>query len=117
MHRTRSRRATAPVRARARYASRVDRLTRRQELVAILEQRELSFEELRRETQARVRDLDDDLAHLEKSLRRGPRRLLVTPARCIACGFSFRKRDRFSTPGRCPVCREERIAPASLRIG
>jgi predicted Zn-ribbon and HTH transcriptional regulator len=94
----------------------VDRLTRRQELAALLARVELSFEELRRETQARVRDLDDDLAHLERSLRRGPRRLVVTPARCIACGFSFRKRERFSTPGRCPLCREERIAPVSLRI-
>jgi len=91
-------------------------LTRRQELVAILERGEHSFEELRRETQARVRDLDDDLAHLERSLRHGPRRLVVVPAHCIACGFSFRKRARFSTPGRCPVCREERIAPATLRI-
>lgn len=84
--------------------------------MAILERTELSFEDLRRETQARVADLDDDLAHLEKSLRRGPRHLVVTPARCIACGFAFRKRERFSTPGRCPVCREERIAPARLRI-
>jgi hypothetical protein len=94
----------------------VDRLTRRQELVAILARCELSFEELRRETQARVRDLDDDLAHLERSLRRGEQRLVVTPARCIACGFAFRKRARYSTPSRCPVCREERIAPARLRI-
>jgi predicted Zn-ribbon and HTH transcriptional regulator len=94
----------------------VDGLTRRQELVKILERREYSFEELRRETQARVRDLDEDLAHLERSLRRGPRRLLVEAAHCIACGFAFRKRERFSTPGRCPVCREERIAPARLRI-
>ena len=94
----------------------MDLLTRRQELVAILERGEYSFEELRRETQARVRDLDDDLAHLEKSLRRGPKRLVVTPAHCIACGFSFRKRRRFSTPGRCPLCHEERIAPATLWI-
>ena len=94
----------------------MDRLTRRQELAAILARAELSFEELRRETQARVRDLDDDLAHLARSLRRGEQRLVVTPAQCIACGFAFRKRDRFSTPGRCPVCREERIAPARLRI-
>jgi predicted Zn-ribbon and HTH transcriptional regulator len=108
--------AARPVRTRARYTSRVDRLTRRQELVVILERGERSFEELRRETQARVRDLDDDLAHLERSLRHGPRRLVVTPAHCIACGFCFRRRERFSTPGRCPVCREGRIAPVNLRV-
>ena len=94
----------------------MDPLTRRQELAAILARGERSFEELRRETQARVRDLDDDLDHLERSLRHGPKRLVVTPAHCIACGFAFRKRERFSTPGRCPRCREERIAPVSLRI-
>ncbi len=49
----------------------MDGLTRRQELLAILARAEFSFEELRRETQARVRDLEDDLAHLERSLRRG----------------------------------------------
>ena len=51
-----------------------------------------------------------------RSLRRGPVRLVTTPPECLACGFSFRKRrrERFSTPGRCPVCRSERIAPARL---
>jgi predicted Zn-ribbon and HTH transcriptional regulator len=94
----------------------VEERTRRQELVAVLARGELSFEELRRELQMRVRELDDDLAHLERSLRRGPRRLRVKPAECIACGFAFRKRERFSTPSRCPVCRAERIAPARLRL-
>lgn len=82
----------------------------------MLERGEVSFEELRRELGLRVRELDEDLAHLERSLRRGPRRLRVTPAACIACGFAFRKRERFSTPSRCPVCRAERIAPARLSL-
>jgi predicted Zn-ribbon and HTH transcriptional regulator len=92
--------------------------TRRQELIDLLAQRELSFEELRREFQAPVRELEDDLRHVERSLRRGPERLRTTPPRCLACGFAFRGRDpkRFHTPGRCPRCRSERILPARLRI-
>jgi predicted Zn-ribbon and HTH transcriptional regulator len=65
-----------------------------------------------------VRQLEDDLRHLERSLRRGPRRLAVAPPRCSACGFAFKGREpsRFHTPGRCPRCRSERIEAVRLRV-
>ncbi|WP_425514114.1 hypothetical protein [Geobacter grbiciae] len=31
------------------------------------------------------------------------------PLQCRACGFVFAKRDRFTPPGRCPVCCNEGI--------
>jgi predicted Zn-ribbon and HTH transcriptional regulator len=92
--------------------------TRRQEVLALLEQRAWSFEELRHELGLSVKALEDDLRHLSRSLRRGSQHLGVEPAHCIACGFAFRHREpaRFHTPGRCPRCRSERIAPAQLRV-
>lgn len=45
------------------------------------------------------------LTHLQKSLKTQNRRLVVTPATCLDCQFVFRKRERFSRPGKCPVCR------------
>ena len=92
--------------------------TRRQELIALLERCEWSFEDLRRELQAPVREFEDDLRHVERSLRRGERRLVTTPPRCSACGFAFRGRapGRFATPGHCPRCKSRRIQAARLRV-
>ena len=92
--------------------------TRRQELADLLALREYGFDELRRELGVSVRLLEDDLRHLERSLRRGPRRLVVVPPRCNACGFVFGKRQpkRFHTPSRCPQCRAERVEAARLRV-
>jgi len=45
--------------------------------------------------------------HLE-SLRRQVR-LVITPARCGHCGFTFRDRRRTRKPGKCPRCRSTYI--------
>lgn len=91
--------------------------TRRQDLVATLEGGEVSFEDLRRLLELPVSVLEEDLRHLERSLRGAGRRLLVTPARCPACGFTLRVRaGRFATPSRCPRCRNERLEPPRLAI-
>lgn len=76
------------------------------------------FEELRRQLGWPVRLLEDDLRHLERSLRAGGRRLAVEPARCLGCGFVFRGREakRFHAPSRCPRCRGERIEEARLTV-
>ena len=92
--------------------------TRRQELAEFLAGREWSFEELRSELAMSVRLLEDDLHHLDRSLRRGDRRLAVTPSRCGDCDYEFRGRapKRFHSPGRCPRCRSEHIFDARLEI-
>jgi predicted Zn-ribbon and HTH transcriptional regulator len=92
--------------------------TRRQELADALSGREWTFDGLRHAFQCGVRELEDDLRHVERSARRGPRRLRVTPARCEACGFVFRNREprHFHPPSRCPECKAERVLPARLRI-
>lgn len=93
--------------------------TRRQRIVQLLEGSELSFEELRRELAIPARALEDDLHHVEKSLRKGHARLRVEPARCLACGFVFEDRAprHFHAPGRCPKCRSERITQPRFGIG
>lgn len=93
--------------------------TRRQEIVELLGQGEWTFDALRHELRTSVRQLEDDLRHVERSLHRGGQSLAVTPARCEACGFEFRHREprHFHRPSRCPRCRSERIEDARLRIG
>lgn len=63
------------------------------------------------------RQIEEHLAHVVRSLARDPaRRFLLEPARCHGCGFVFRERTRLTTPGRCPTCRSEAIAPPRFGI-
>jgi len=58
----------------------------------------------------------DHLAHVARSLRRTAERLRMEPARCLGCGFVFRKRDRLDRPSACPVCRGQRIRPPYFAV-
>jgi len=63
------------------------------------------------------KDVPGHLEHLDKSLRALGGRLEVLPAECIACGYVFRDRKRFSRPGSCPNYRSTRIDPPAFRLG
>ena len=69
-----------------------------------------TLRDLARESGLREREAADHLAHALRSLGPGER-LREEPATCLACGFSFRKRERLTTPGRCPLCSSERVEP------
>ena len=73
-----------------------------------------------RELSARVgvseKEIAGHLEHLVRSLRRSGERLRVEPASCLACGFRFRKRDRFGKPSGCPVCRGRHLDPPRFLI-
>jgi predicted Zn-ribbon and HTH transcriptional regulator len=92
--------------------------TSRQRIMEILRREEMSFEELRREMELPARRLEEDLRHVERSLRRGSERLRIDPAVCRACGFVFRERvsKHLHAPSRCPQCRSERISEPRFRI-
>jgi predicted Zn-ribbon and HTH transcriptional regulator len=58
----------------------------------------------------------DHLAHVARSLRRTAEQLRVEPARCLGCGFVFRKRARLDRPSTCPVCRNQHLAPPRFAV-
>jgi predicted Zn-ribbon and HTH transcriptional regulator len=60
----------------------------------------------------READAAEHLEHAARSLRSQDRRLKITPAHCRQCGYVFRKRTRFTRPGRCPLCKSNRIQGA-----
>ena len=91
-------------------------VTRRQEIVRHLSAEEREFDELRRELGLTVGVLEEDLRHIERSVRRNGDRLEVRPARCDTCDFGFRS-TALHPPGRCPQCRQRRISGPWLRIG
>ncbi|MGO9614729.1 MAG: transcriptional regulator [Dissulfurispiraceae bacterium] len=83
--------------------------TIRQQLIAILENHTVSIKELSAEVGVSTKDLYGHLEHIQKTFSQGEDRLVTTPAECRKCGFIFRKRDRLTKPGKCPVCRAESI--------
>jgi predicted Zn-ribbon and HTH transcriptional regulator len=92
------------------------RLTVRGAIEQALREEELTAAELSRRVGVRERDVADHLAHLGRSLEARGAELHVVPAGCIACGFSFARRERLSRPGACPRCRSTRIDPPRFRV-
>lgn len=76
----------------------------------------LTARDISARTGVREKDVAAHLEHLERSVKQKGERLVVKPAECLACGFVFRERQRFTAPGSCPSCRSERIAPPAFRI-
>ncbi|MEZ5330806.1 MAG: transcriptional regulator [Thermoanaerobaculia bacterium] len=94
------------------------RPTRRQEVTDLLRQGEWSVDALRRELEVPVHVLEEDLAHIAKSVRAEGRRLRIDPARCPQCGFTLRppRPGSIHPPSRCPRCRNERLEGPWLRV-
>ena len=76
----------------------------RKELLSILTVQPRSVSSLARELGLKRGDVEDDLAHVIRSARAAGHRVVVQPARCRACGFTFGE-DKLSKPGKCPACR------------
>lgn len=76
----------------------------RKDLIDILKERPISLHELALLLDSRPRDLENDLEHLFRSLRKGPLRPVITPARCRKCGFLF-KNHKCHKPSKCPRCK------------
>lgn len=90
--------------------------TARRRIRGLLEERPYTAKELSFAARLPEKDVEGHLERLRKSLHAEGRRLAQIPAECRGCGFVFRKRDRFKSPGRCPICKGESIADPSFRI-
>lgn len=90
--------------------------TVRHALRAALSSELVSAYDLSARVGASEKDVVYHLEHLARTLARENARLVVDPARCESCAFVFKKRDRLSTPSRCPVCRSERISPPRFAL-
>jgi hypothetical protein len=92
-------------------------LTIRQQLMHALAGARRSSRELAAMIGAPERQIEEHLAHVVRSLAKDrTRQFLLEPSRCHDCGFVFRDRTRLTTPGRCPACRSEAIAPPRFGI-
>ena len=87
--------------------------TLRHEIMDLLSQESLAAREISEQVGIQEKDVLGHLEHIKIARHGG---LVMEPALCMACGFSFRKRERLKGPGRCPVCRSEHIAEPRFSI-
>ena len=86
----------------------------RKQLIDVLAQPR-SVSSLARELGLKRGDVEDDLRHAIRSARAAGHDVIVEPARCKACGFTFSE-DKLSKPGKCPQCRGTRLYEAQVSI-
>jgi len=88
--------------------------TRRQALEDLLRSGEHTLRDLAVALGRPLREVEADLTHVARS--QGRRRLRIVPAVCLACGFVFQKRERVTSPSRCPRCRSEHVDPPRVSL-
>jgi len=82
-----------------------DRLqSSRERLLQVLSTEPQSARVLSRAAGLSEGDVCIHLTHLQKSLKAQRRHLVITPASCLDCHFTFHKRERLTRPGKCPIC-------------
>ena len=69
----------------------------------------MSARDLSQEVGIREREVYPHLTHIARSVKQSGRQLRILPFACLACGYQFAKRKRFTRPGRCPRCKKSRI--------
>jgi len=90
-------------------------VTFRKSLIDALSLQPRSVSSIARELGLKRGDVDDDLRHAIRSARAAGRRVVIEPARCRTCGFTFSE-DKLMKPGKCPSCRGTRLYEAQVRI-
>ena len=90
--------------------------TTRHSVIDLLGEQPLSAKEISGLVHITEKEVYSHLEHIRRSLHAGGGVLEVTPPACRGCGFVFAKRDRLTSPGKCPVCRHEAISEPRFAI-
>ena len=90
--------------------------TIRQKIISLLYEEEMSAREISREVGITEKEVVEHLAHIARTVASQNKRLEITPAGCLGCGYEFKERRRFSRPGRCPQCKKSHIQSPQFRI-
>jgi predicted Zn-ribbon and HTH transcriptional regulator len=90
--------------------------TTRQQIMALLIEREMSARELSQAIGIREKEVYEHLPHIARSVAVQKKRLIIQPAHCLACGYVFRDRKRFTRPSRCPRCKKSHLDEPKYQI-
>jgi predicted Zn-ribbon and HTH transcriptional regulator len=83
-------------------------LTLRQAIRELLQEQPLSALELSRRLGLPEKEVLEHLEHLARAPGTGMEFVMEPPV-CKLCGFTFAKRERLTTPSRCPRCRGQSL--------
>lgn len=87
----------------------------RKDLIELLHNRPLTLYEIAKPLQLKPKEVEDDLRHLEKTLKHERFKLVIHPARCHKCGFVFGT-EHLHKPGHCPACKGTWIAEPRFEV-
>jgi len=90
-------------------------MTLRKQLMDVLSREPRSVSRLALEIGLPRADVEDALRHMIRSARAAGHRIVIVPARCRSCGFTFDE-DRLTKPGKCPSCRKSRIFEPQIAV-
>jgi hypothetical protein len=90
-------------------------MTLRKQLIDYLANEPRSISRLARELGLPRADVEDALRHMIRSARAAGHRIVVVPAKCRSCGFTFDE-DKLTKPGKCPECRNSRIFEPQIGV-
>ena len=90
--------------------------TIRQEIIALLSEREMSAREVSQALGIREREVYEHLPYIARSLGGQQRKLMALPFSCQACGYTFDDRKRYTRPGRCPRCKSGHLEEPRFRV-
>ena len=89
--------------------------TVRRRIAEALTEAPMTALELSQALRVSEKDITDHLPHIARSLAHG-KKFDILPSRCLACGFRFKDRAKFTIPSRCPLCKSERIIPPAFSV-
>jgi len=90
-------------------------MTFRKDLLTLLTEQPRSVSTIARDLGLRRADVEEDLRHAIRSAKAAGHRVIVVPASCRMCGFTFDE-SKLSKPSKCPVCRGTRLHEAQISI-
>ena len=98
--------------------------TVRSDITALLEEGPATAREISGAVGVAEKEVCDHLLHIRRSFHTAghttddgsPKTFHVTPAECPGCGFIFKKRERLTKPGRCPICHATNVGPPVFSI-
>jgi hypothetical protein len=90
--------------------------TIRKYIIALLQDDAFSAKEISGYLRISEKDVSDHLEHIRKTMNKGDYHLIVKPAACDKCGFTFHKRGKLSRPGKCPICHSNLITPPMYSV-
>jgi transcriptional regulator len=91
--------------------------TIRQKIISLLIEEEMSALDISGEVGIPEKEVIEHLVHIARTVASQNKKVILTPAECMGCGYVFADRMRFTRPGRCPQCKKSHIQSLRFRIG